>query len=131
MCNRIRTTLKSTVKNRYTYLTILLIIITSLLIIITLLTVNFSYQLNQYSSNMKDLRNAFVTLNEDFRSRMEKLSGAELLLNNTNIILSTVYFGTADTEEREEAKDFTAFSMIYKNKFYTVLSLSIQYIISR
>jgi len=41
-------------------------------------------------------------------------------MNNTNRILTTVYFGTADIGQKEQAKDFTAFSMIYNEKFYVI-----------
>jgi hypothetical protein len=77
-------------------------------------------QLKIFNNGMKNILNTVPIFNENISNRINKISSAELLLNNTNLILKTVYFGTADTEEREESKDFTAFSMIYKDKFYII-----------
>ena len=41
-------------------------------------------------------------------------------MNNTNRILSTVYFGTADSDRKEEARDFTAFAIQYEDDFYLI-----------
>ncbi|MBM3707145.1 MAG: trypsin-like peptidase domain-containing protein [Actinobacteria bacterium] len=116
--------IKSPFKNRnYPFLILLAIIIAlfiSILITISVIGTDISSQIKKLSGDMKNTYSTFSTFNENFKDRINKLSSAEFLLNNTNLILKTVYFGTADNEEREEAKDFTAFSMIYKDKFYII-----------
>ncbi|MHB8277991.1 MAG: hypothetical protein ACYDIA_10120 [Candidatus Humimicrobiaceae bacterium] len=79
-----------------------------------------SNRINYYSQEISNLSNSFAGIDEAINQRFAKLSSAELLLNNTNKILSTVYFGTADIGEHEEAKDFTAFAMLYENEFYLI-----------
>lgn len=81
---------------------------------------NLSGQIEKYNKNILDISDYIIGLNEDFNRRTSKLTSAELLINNTNPILSTVYYGTADTEELEGAQDFTAFSLVYKDKFYVI-----------
>lgn len=111
-------------KNKKNSIIILLIAVIALLIVlITIVAVtagSITWQIKNVNLSFVNIYSTFLKNNEFINDRMKKLSSAELLLNNTNLILKTVYFGTADTEEREEAKDFTAFSMVYKDKFYII-----------
>src|SRR3989304_7050987 len=79
-----------------------------------------SIQFSKYNSNISTLANEVSVLDKDFNERMEKLNGSELLISNMNRIISTVYYGTADNDVREEVKDFTAFAMMYKEKYYLI-----------
>lgn len=81
---------------------------------------NMSIQFSKYNSNISTLANEVSVLDKDFNERMAKLNGSELLLSNMNRIISTVYYGTADNDVREEVKDFTAFAMMYKEKYYLI-----------
>lgn len=81
---------------------------------------NIAIKIEKYQQDLLNLSRAFASIDESLNERTAKLSSAELLLNNTNKILSTVYFGTADSDEKQEAKDFTAFSIMYKDKFYLI-----------
>jgi septation ring formation regulator EzrA len=101
-------------------LTVLLSIITIMLALILFITCYNAVLVRQYQKDLTGLASSFADIDSTINERTARLSSAELLLNNTNRILSTVYFGTADTDERKEAKDFTAFSIIYKDKYYLI-----------
>ena len=59
---------------------------------------NLTKQIDAYNNNLSEVLDHITEFNEYFSERTAKLSSAELLMNNTNLILSTVYFATADTE---------------------------------
>jgi len=79
-----------------------------------------SDKLKYYEIQVKELTSKIDEMNNSIDGRIFEKSSAELLMNNTNRILTTVYFGTADVGEKQEVKDFTAFSMIYNEKFYII-----------
>lgn len=81
---------------------------------------NLTKQISVFNNKLSDIYLYITKLNEDYNQGTSKLSSAELLMNNMNLILSTVYFGTADTNELERTKDFTAFSLMYKKKYYII-----------
>ena len=101
-------------------LTVLLSIIIIMLALVIFITWYNAALLRKYRQDLSSLAGSFAEIDNTLNERTARLSSAELLLNNTNRILSTVYFGTADIDERKEAKDFTAFSIIYKDKFYLI-----------
>ncbi|MCL5070161.1 MAG: hypothetical protein M1308_04590 [Actinobacteria bacterium] len=98
------------------FLVVIIIISTILFIEIK----NSSNLVYNYQKDLSNLSASFSGISKVIDQRFAKLSSAELLLNDTNRILSTVYFGTADTDVREEARDFTAFSMLYNDEFYLI-----------
>ncbi len=103
----------------------ILIFIISTVILTLFLTLffeirNIYIQFNKYNDKVSDLAHEVSVLNKDFNERMSELNGSELLLSNMNKIISTVYYGTADSDVREEAKDFTGFAMMYKEKYYII-----------
>jgi len=79
-----------------------------------------SMQFSKYNNSISALSGEVSVLDKDFNERMSKFNGSELLLSNMNRIISTVYYGTADSDIREEAKDFTGFSIMYKEKYYII-----------
>jgi hypothetical protein len=111
---------KNLLKPRFIIIYIVIAIFIVSVIVTTLSLINLSNRIDSYSKNISKISDNIIGFNKDFSERTLKLSAAELLLNNTNLILSTVYFGTADTDEQERAKDFTAFSLMYKDKFYVI-----------
>jgi hypothetical protein len=103
----------------------ILIFIIFIVILVLFLTVHFeirnmSIQFSKYISSISTFTNKVLILNKDFDEQMAKLNGSELLLSNMNRILSTVYYGTADNDILEEAKDFTAFTIMYKKKYFLI-----------
>ena len=102
------------------FFTVFLSIIIMLLSLVIFITLYNTSLIRKYGQDLSNLAVSFAEIDGTINERTARLSSAEILLNNTNRILSTVYFGTADTDERKEAKDFTAFSIIYKDRFYLI-----------
>ena len=100
-------------------MSLLLILIFSFLVFFIMLK-RTSEKVELYGNQISEIYNKTTRLSDSIYKRFSEKTGAELLLDNTNRILSTVYFGTADIGQREEAKDFTAFSIIYNEKFYII-----------
>ena len=91
-----------------------------LVLVLSLLLSGIYFDIGNYNKTLNKLASSYAVINKELDERTARLSSAELLLNNTNRILSTVYFGTADIGEKKEAKDFTAFTMLYNEKFYLI-----------
>ncbi|HEX7560741.1 MAG TPA: hypothetical protein VF347_00975, partial [Candidatus Humimicrobiaceae bacterium] len=51
-------------------------------------------QIEYFNQEISKISSSLNEISESANQRAAKLSSAELLLNNTNLILSTVYFGT-------------------------------------
>ena len=79
-----------------------------------------SDKLDFYEQEVPKISNSMSEINETIDQGFVKLNSAELLLTNTNKIISTVYFGTADKGECVELKNFTGFSMQYNDEFYLI-----------
>ncbi len=107
-------------KPKNIFFTVLLSIIIIMLSLVIFITWYNTSLVRKYQQDLSSLSDSFANIDSTINERTARLSSAELLLNNTNRILSTVYFGTADIDERKEAKDFTAFSIIYKDRFYLI-----------
>ena len=103
-------------------------IIVSFLVLTFLVTFLLTYfelkkisnNLEEYKNNTLNLTRIVMALSDNFTQRTSKLSSAEILLNNTNQILSTIYYGTANKDELEDGRDFTAFAIKYKEEFYVI-----------
>lgn len=95
-------------KKAYIFIYISIIVpIFALLFITSFFTVN--YFRNQQPASIDELADK------------EKIEKYEYILNNLNeIALNTVFSGAADTEKKENARQFTAFSLFYKEKFYII-----------
>lgn len=100
--------------------TVLLSVVVIMLAVVIFMAFYDTALIRKYRRDLSSLTGSFANIESTLNERTARLSSAELLLNNTNRILSTVYFGTADIDERKEAKDFTAFSIIYKDKYYLI-----------
>ena len=100
------------------FVVVVLLLAGSLVIFFSLKNVIAQYK--GYNNNLENISENLIILNKNLNQKTLKLKSAELLINNTNAILSTIYYGTADAEESESAKDFTAFSLIYKEKFFLI-----------
>lgn len=107
-------------KLAYILSAVLLIVIIIIPAILFIEIRNVSNRVYNYQRGLSKLSASFSSINDVIDQRFAKLSSAELLLDNTNRILSTVYFGTADIDEQVEARDFTAFSIQYDDEFYLI-----------
>ena len=99
----------------------------TLLVIIIIISVVFFYELKRtsdkidfYGQEISKMAGSLNKINKTISQGFVKLNSAELLLSNTNKILSTVYFGTADISQSIEPKYFTAFAMQHEDKFYLI-----------
>ncbi len=97
------------------------------LIIVIIISIVFFYEfrraanrIDYYGKEISKISDSLTAFNDSLVQKPLKAGGAEILLSNMNRILSVVYFGTADDGIIEEAKYFTAFSIIYKDRFYIV-----------
>ncbi|MBM3705029.1 MAG: hypothetical protein FJW66_00745 [Actinobacteria bacterium] len=100
--------------------TILLVFILALAVFVTVSIMNFTHRINNYQEDLSKLASDFSYISGNLNEKLVKQSSAELLMNNTNRILSTVYFGTADSNIKEEAKGFTAFAIQFEEDFYLI-----------
>jgi len=107
-------------KNRNILFIVFSCIIIVMLAVVISLTCYNSIVIRQYRQSLSGIADSIIATNKTLDEKASMLSSAELLLDNTNKILSTVYYGTADTDEKTEAKNFTAFSIIYKDTFYLI-----------
>lgn len=98
------------------YIVIALFLLSSLISFLS--ARNFARHINEFNKNLSEVSSSLAKANEEFNIKIAKISRAELLMNNTNRILSTIYYGTAATKEKE--KNFTGFSIIYKDKYYVI-----------
>ena len=99
---------------------ILLIALTVALLVISFEMVMISDRANDLKIYAFQAKDSIKAAGIDTARVIKDKSTAELLLKNTNEIMMTVYFGTADLGEKKEVKNFTAFSMIFEDKFYII-----------
>jgi hypothetical protein len=99
----------------------------NLIILLAVLITAFSLLLSFGGKRLYDAVNEIDTLKSelsDIEIRIEEedreLKSYNILINNSNTLLSTVYYGTAELIEGGPDGTFTAFSMFYKDDFYLV-----------
>ncbi len=97
------------------------IIFALLLLIIALsTTAGCSARSNIAEEEIKDLKVEIARLEKETEKQGEKLSDYDILTGNLNKLLTTVYYGSATPETEGREKNFTAFSMFYKDNFYLI-----------
>ncbi|MES0342356.1 MAG: hypothetical protein ABUK08_08590 [Candidatus Humimicrobiaceae bacterium] len=69
---------------------------------------------------IKDLKIEIAHLEGETEEQSEQLSDYDILTGNLNKLLTTVYYGSAVPETDVGDKNFTAFSMFYKDAFYLI-----------
>ena len=80
---------------------------------------NYSSILSQ--KKIESLRATANELESELNQSELKLVNYNILTNNLNKLLSTVYYGSAvSTDFKNENKSFTAFSLFYNNSFYLI-----------
>jgi hypothetical protein len=112
--------IKTFLKRRNILIFVVFITIVILFLILFFEMRTISVLFRKYNNNVSELAGEVSVLGKGFDERMSKFNGSELLLSNMNKIISTIYFGTADSDVRKEAKDFTGFAMMYKEKYYII-----------
>jgi len=93
----------------------------TLLAIVLLITITgCSTRLSAVEKEIEDLKIEIAHLVEKTEEQSEELSDYDILTDNLNKLLTTVYYGSAVSETEGNDKNFTAFSMFYKDVFYLV-----------
>jgi hypothetical protein len=94
----------------------IILILTALLIILP----GCTGKLNAAEKEIVDLREEIEKLQDRIDALNDELSGKDTLTGNLNLLLSTVYFGSAVSETDGKQKNFTAFTMYYRDEFYLI-----------
>ncbi|MCK5568003.1 MAG: hypothetical protein KAI62_08815 [Actinomycetia bacterium] len=75
---------------------------------------------NIAEEEIRDLKIEIARLEEETEKQSGQLSDYDILTGNLNKLLTTVYYGSATPETEGREKNFTAFSMFYKDDFYLI-----------
>jgi hypothetical protein len=94
----------------------IILILTALLIVLP----GCTGKLNASEKEIEDLKIKITRLQDRVDTLNEELSGKDTLTGNLNLLLSTVYFGSAVSEADGHRKNFTAFTMHYRDKYYLI-----------
>ncbi|TET51596.1 MAG: hypothetical protein E3J58_01860 [Actinomycetota bacterium] len=97
-----------------------IIFVLILLIIALSTTAGCLARSNIAEEEIKDLKIEIARLEKETEKQGEKLSDYDILTGNLNKLLTTVYYGSATPETEGREKNFTAFSMFYKDNFYLI-----------
>ena len=98
---------------------IIIFILTLAIIALTSAT-GCSARLSIAEEEIKDLKIEIAQLEEKAEKQSGQLSDYDILTKNLNKLLTTVYYGSAVPEIEGRDKNFTAFSMFYKDNFYLI-----------
>ena len=79
-----------------------------------------SSRLSIAEEEIKNLEIEIAQLEEESDKQTEQLSEFDVLTGNLNKLVTTVYYGSATPETEGREKNFTAFSMFYKDNFYLI-----------
>ena len=91
-----------------------------ILIIAICIIAGCSTRLSIAEEEIKDLKIEIAHLEKETEEQSEQLSDYDILTGNLNKLLTTVYYGSAVPETDVGDKNFTAFSMFYKDAFYLI-----------
>ncbi len=98
-----------------------IIIFTLTLTVIALMAATgCSTRLSIAEEEIKDLKIEIAQLEEETEKQSDELSDYGILTGNLNKLLTTVYYGYAVPETEGRSKNFTAFSIFYKDDFYLI-----------
>ncbi len=99
---------------------IIIILFAILIITLSLLVIIREKKLSDARNEIDSLKSALSDLEFKIVEKDEKIKDNNVLINNSNTLLSTVYYGTAEQIGEGTGKNFTAFSLFYKDKFYLI-----------
>ena len=98
----------------------IIIFFLTFLIIALIATTGCSTRLSIAEEEIKNLEIEIAQLQEETEEQNEQLSEYNILTGNLNKLLTTVYYGSGLSETEGREKNFTAFSMFYKDNFYLI-----------
>jgi hypothetical protein len=79
-----------------------------------------SGRISQAEGKIQELENEIGGLRQAIILREEELKDHDVLTGNLNLLLETVYYGSASPIEGGREKNFTAFAMHYREEFYLI-----------
>lgn len=98
-----------------------------IIILFIVLIIAFSLFLTVWEKKLNDARREIDSLKSDLADteieiskKDDELKSNKTLINNSNKLLSTVYYGTAKPVEGGETENFTAFSLFYRDRLYLI-----------
>lgn len=91
-----------------------------LIVALEIAAIGCSSRLTTAEEEIKDLEIKIAGLEDESEKQSEKLADYEILTRNINKLLTTVYYGSAVPENDGRNKNFTAFTMFYKDEFYLI-----------
>lgn len=99
---------------------IIIILFIILIITLSLLLTFWGKKLYDARNEINSLESALYDMEITVAEKEEELKRNNILINNSNILLSTVYYGTAEPIEVGTDKKFTAFGLFYRDVFYLI-----------
>jgi len=91
-----------------------------LTIVFSLLFTSCKKELNEAEVEINSLNIKIYDLEIENTEKDNELKKVDILVNNFNALLSTVYYGSAEPVNEGREKNFTGFGMYYKDKFYLI-----------
>ncbi len=74
-----------------------------------------------WGPDIQTLESEISRLEAEFDAKNRQIKEFGIITKNLNLLLTTVYYGTADpVEDQDRKKNFTAFGMIYKDEYYLI-----------
>ena len=98
----------------------IVIFLVTLIILFSLLLISCKKETNETALELDALISEIEKLEIESSVKDEEIKEFNILTNNLNLLLSTVYYGDAESVECGRKKNFTAFSIFYKDEFYLI-----------
>jgi len=100
---------------QYIYYSILL-----LFFIIILQTIGCANKLKQAQEEIDSLKIEISELENKIIQKESELKNYDILTNNFNKLVSTIYYGNATSLNGDKEKNFTAFGLFYNDQYYLI-----------
>lgn len=98
----------------------IIIFFITLIITFSLFFTSCKKEFNEAALEIEALKSEIEKLEIESSIKDEEIKTINILTNNLNLLLSTVYYGSAEPIDGGREKNFTAFSMFYKDEFYLI-----------
>lgn len=90
-------------------------------IFFTLFFIGCKNDLYSGRTDIQYLESEISRLEDESDAKNQQIKEFGIITRNLNLLLSTVYYGSADPiEEGDRRKNFTAFGMMYKDEYYLI-----------
>jgi hypothetical protein len=96
------------------------ILIFMILVTLLAITPSCSIKTSTAEQEIESLKLEIAGLQEELQEQEEQLKDHDILTRNLNRLIKTVYYGSATPTIEGQDKNFTAFSMYYKDDFFLI-----------